>query len=146
LGGKANNASGYYKQDWNNFAPSVSFAWSPSLGDSWFSRLIGRDGKSVIRGGFRMTYDRIGSQLAVNFDLNNLAGFTSAQNINANTFDVTEDAVGPLFTGPNPNVRSLEFPGQSPIPQSLVFPLTVAADEDQRIETSLDDGITTPYN
>ena len=32
LGGKANNAAGYYKQDWNNFAPSISFAWSPNLG------------------------------------------------------------------------------------------------------------------
>ena len=53
-----------------------------------FGKVFGREGKSVIRGGFRMTYDRIGSQLAVNFDLNNLAGFTSARNINANTFDV----------------------------------------------------------
>ena len=147
LGGKANNAPGYYKQDWNNFAPSVSFAWSPNLGDNWLSRLIGRDGKSVIRGGFRMTYDRIGSQLAVNFDLNNLAGFTSARNINANTFDVTPADVGPLFNGFNPNVRVLPFPGSTgPIPPSLVFPLTVPSDEDQRIETSLDAGITTPYN
>ena len=32
LGGKANNAPGYYKQDWNNWAPSISFAWSPNLG------------------------------------------------------------------------------------------------------------------
>ncbi len=61
LGGKANNAPGYYKQDWNNWAPSVSFAWSPDLGDNWFGNVFGREGKSVIRGGFRMTYDRIGS-------------------------------------------------------------------------------------
>ena len=147
LGGKANNASGYYKQDLNNFAPSVSFAWSPDLGNNWFGKLFGRDNKSVIRGGFRMTYDRIGSQLAVNFDLNNLAGFTSARNINANTFDVTPDELGPLFSGPNPDVRILPFPGSTgPIPTSLNFPLTVPADEDQRIETSLDAGITTPYN
>src|SRR4029078_10871558 len=46
----------------------------------------------------------------------------------------------------NPNVRNLDFPGQGPIPSSLNFPLTVASDEDQRIETSLDAGITTPYN
>jgi hypothetical protein len=149
LGGKANNAPGYYEQDWNNFAPSVSVAWSPDFGNNWFGRLVGRENKSVIRGGFRMTYDRIGSQLAVNFDLNNLAGFTSARNINANTFDVccSEQDIGPLFTGSNPNVRALDFPGATgPIPPSLVFPLTVPADEDQRIETSLDAGITTPYN
>ena len=150
LGGKANDLPGYYKQDWNNFAPAVSLAWSPDLGNNWLGRLIGRNGKSVIRGGFRMTYDRIGSQLAVNFDLNNLAGFTSARNINANTFDVTDSrafGMGPLFTGFNPNVRSLTFPtATTPIPSTLVFPLTVAADEDQRIEVSLDDTITTPYN
>ena len=90
LGGKANNAPGYYEQDWNNWAPSVSFAWSPDFGDNLFGKLFGRNGKSVLRGGFRMTYDRIGSALAVNFDLNNLAGFTSARNINANTFDVID--------------------------------------------------------
>jgi carboxypeptidase family protein len=142
LGGKANNAPGYYKQDWNNWAPAVSFAWSPDLGP-----VLGSNGKSVIRGGFRMTYDRIGSALAVNFDLNNLAGFTSARNINANTFDVIAGELGPQFGGVNPDVRALPFPGSTgPIPTSLVFPLTVPADEDQRIETSLDQGITTPYN
>lgn len=147
LGGKANNAAGYYKQDWNNWAPSVSFAWSPDFGDNAFGKVFGRDGKGVLRGGFRMTYDRIGSALAVNFDLNNLAGFTSAQNINANTFDVIDGELGPLFSGSNPAVRTLPFPGAAgPIPTSLNFPLTVASDEDQRIEVSLDQGITTPYN
>jgi hypothetical protein len=142
LGGKANNGPGYYKQDWNNWAPSISFAWSPDLG-----KVLGRDGKSVIRGGFRMSYDRIGSALAVNFDLNNLAGFTSARNINANTFDVIDGTLGPQFTGFNPDVRVLPFPGATgPIPTTLNFPLTVPSDEDQRIETSLDQGITTPYN
>ena len=142
LGGKANNAPGYYKQDWNNWAPAVSFAWSPDLGP-----VLGSNGKSVIRGGFRMTYDRIGSALAVNFDLNNLAGFTSARNINANTFDVINGELGPEFGGLNPNVRTLPFPGANgPIPTSLAFPLTVPSDEDQRIETSLDQGISTPYN
>ncbi|HKO59731.1 MAG TPA: carboxypeptidase-like regulatory domain-containing protein [Pyrinomonadaceae bacterium] len=150
IGGKANGRPGYYEQDWNNFAPAISVAWSPDFGDNFLGRLIGREGKSVIRGGFRMSYDRIGSQLAVNFDLNNLAGFTSARNINANTYDVTAGGafgLGPLFTGFNPDVRSLDFPtAPGPIPGSLAFPLTVPSDEDQRIEVSLDDTITTPYN
>ena len=146
LGGKANNGPGYYDQDWNNFAPAVSVAWSPNF-NNWFGKVLGRDNKSVIRAGFRTSYDRIGSQLAVNFDLNSLAGFTAARNINANTFDVLPGTLGPQFTGFNPDVRSLDFPGASgPIPTNLTFPLTVPADEDQRIETSLDAGITTPYN
>jgi hypothetical protein len=147
LAGKANKAPGYYQQDWNNFAPSLSVAWSPDFGDNLFGRIIGRNGKSVVRGGFRMTYDRIGSQLAVNFDLNSLAGFTAARNINANTFDISGGALGPLFNGFNPNVRALPFPGSTgPIPSNLVFPLTVPADQDQRIEVSLDDTLKTPYN
>ena len=28
LSGKANDKPGFYKQDWNNFAPSVAVAWS----------------------------------------------------------------------------------------------------------------------
>ncbi len=143
LAGKANNAPGYYEQDWNNFAPSVAFAWSPDFGDNLFGRLFGRNGKSVIRGGFRMTYDRIGSQLAVNFDLNSVLGFTSGLGNAANTFNVS-DRLGPLFTGPDPSVRNQ--PQVGTIPTSLTFPLTIAANEDQRIEQSLDDSITTPYN
>jgi hypothetical protein len=142
LAGKANNRPGYYEQDWNNFGPSIAFAWSPNI-NNWFGRLIGRNGKSVIRGGFRMTYDRIGSQLAVNFDLNSVLGFTSGLGNAANTFNVS-DRLGPLFTGTNPSVRG--NPEVGTIAPTLTFPLTIAANEDQRIEQSLDDTLTTPHN
>lgn len=141
LAGKANDRPGYYKQDWNNFAPSIAFAWSPDLGDNFLGRLLGRKGKSVVRGGWRLTYDRIGSQLAVNFDLNSVLGFTGSQGNAANTFNVS-DRLGPLFTGPNPSVRG----NVGTIATSLAFPLTIAANEDQRIEQSLDDTLTTPNN
>lgn len=141
LAGKANNADGYYKQDWNNFAPSLAFAWSPDLGDNFLGKLFGRQGKGVLRGGWRLTYDRIGSQLAVNFDLNSVLGFTGGQGNSANTFNVS-DRLGPLFTGPNPNVRG----NVGTIANTLTFPLTIAANEDQRIEQSLDDTLTTPNN
>jgi hypothetical protein len=143
--GKANKRPGYYKQDWNNFAPTVSVAWSPDFGDNFFGRLLGRNGRSVIRGGYRITYDRIGSQLAVNFDLNNSLGFTSATGISANTFNVS-DRLAPLFTGGNPQVRPLLAGQGITFANSISFPLTTPADEDQRIEQSLDDTITTPYN
>lgn len=142
IAGKKNNRRGYYDQDWNNFAPAVAVAWSPDFGNNFLGRLIGRNGKSVIRGGYRLTYDRIGSQLAVTFDLNSTLGFHSNKTISANTFNVS-DRLGPLFTGFNPNVRAL--PGITIAP-SLSFPLTTPADEEQRIESSLDDTLTTPYN
>jgi hypothetical protein len=144
LAGKANGRPGYYNQDWNNFAPSIAFAWSPDFGDNVFGRLFGRRDKSVIRGGFRMSYDRIGSALAVDFDLNSVLGFSSTQTVSANTFNVS-DNLGPLFTGPNPPVRDL--PGLAGnFDTQLTFPLVVPADEAQRIEQSLDDTLKTPYN
>lgn len=141
LAGKKNGRPGYYEQDWNNFAPAVAFAWSPDFGDNFFGRVFGRNGKSVLRGGFRMTYDRIGSQLAVNFDLNSVLGFTGSLSNAANAFNVS-DRLGPPFTGFNPSVRG----NVDNIPNNLTFPLTIEANEDQRIEQSLDDNITTPYN
>ncbi len=141
LAGKVNNRPGYYDQDWNNFAPSISFAYSPKFSNSVLKALFG-DGKSTIRGGYRMTFDRIGSALAVAFDLNSTLGFSSAKGVSANTFNVGSNP-GPLFTGFGQSVRS--FPGIS-IPSSLSFPLQTPADEDQRIEASLDNRLTTPYN
>ncbi len=143
--GKANGRPGYYRQDWNNFAPTVSFAWSPDLGDNFLGRLVGRGGRSVIRAGYRLTYDRIGSQLAVNFDLNSSLGFSSERAIAANTFNVT-DRLGPLFTGQSADIRPLLLARGFSLPGSLAFPLTTPANEDQRIEQSLDDTIQTPYN
>lgn len=144
LSGKANGRPGFYKQDWNNFAPTVAFAWSPDLGDNFIGRLVGREGKSVLRGGFRMTYDRIGSQLAVNFDLNNQLGFASALSIPVNTYNVSTN-LAPLFTGGSINVRTL--PGiAGNFNSTLTFPLSQVVNQAERVETSLDDTITTPSN
>jgi hypothetical protein len=142
-GGKFYHKAGFYPQDWNNFAPSVAVAWSPNF-NNFLGKLLGRDDKSVFRGGLRMTYDHIGGQLAVNFDASNQLGFASALSIPVNTYNVTT-SFGPLYTGGAIDVRTFQgiagnFGGQ------LTFPLTQPSDQAQRIETSLDSAITTPYN
>ena len=143
LAGKANKRDGYYKQDWNNFAPSISAAWSPNFKGGLLKTIFGGDNKSTIRGGFRMTYDRIGSALAVAFDLNSTLGYSSTRSVAANTFNVS-NRLGPLFTGVGQNYRNL--PVVSPFPGTISFPLQTPPDEDLRIEQSLDDNLTTPYN
>jgi Carboxypeptidase regulatory-like domain len=144
LSGKANNKPGFYKQDWNNFAPVLAVAWSPEIPDNFWGKLIGRDGKAVFRAGFRTTYDRIGSALAVNFDLNNQLGFASALTIPVNTYNVSTK-LAPAFTGTIPDVRTL--PGiAGNFSNTISFPLNQPANGAERIETSLDDTITTPYN
>ena len=144
LSGKANDKPGFYKQDWNNFAPVFAVAWQPELPDNFWGKLIGREGKAVFRAGFRTTYDRIGSALTVNFDLNNQLGFASAQTIPVNTYNVST-RLAPAFTGTIPDVRTLPFIAGN-FSNTISFPLNQPANGAERIETSLDDTITTPIN
>src|SRR5262249_17308579 len=51
---------GYYEPDRNNFAPTIAFAYSPSRTEGILSKIFGGPGNSVVRGGFRVVYDRIG--------------------------------------------------------------------------------------
>jgi Carboxypeptidase regulatory-like domain len=140
LAGPANDRPGYYEWDKNNFQPRVAFAWSPNFENGTLKKLFGGAGKSVFRGGFAMINDHFGQQLAVQFDLNSTLGFSSSQVIAANTYNVT-DRPAPAFTNFNQNIRAL--PGIT-IPGKLTFPLTTPADEDQRIEESLDDTLVSP--
>ncbi|MGE3466883.1 MAG: hypothetical protein AB7J13_08110 [Pyrinomonadaceae bacterium] len=137
LGGPANNGPGFYEMDKNNFQPSVAVAWSPTWDNRFGRFLFGNEGDSVIRGGFRIANDYFGGQLAVSFDGLSTIGFTSSTGISANTYNVTTNP-GPLFTGFNQDVRAL--PG---IPAPLQR-FSTPADEDQRIESSLDSTIVSP--
>ena len=146
LAGPKNNRPGFYELDKNNFQPRVAFAWSPEFKTGFLSKLFGSAGASVIRGGFAITNDYFGQQLAVQFDSLNALGFSSAQTISANTFDVVPNADGllpPEFTSFNQNVRSLPLIN---VPANLTFPLTFPADEAQRIEFALDDSLISPTN
>ena len=140
--GPANGRPDMYAWDKNNFAPRVGFAWQPSFDNGVLQAIFGTGQKSVIRGGFSMAYDHIGSALAVTFDLNNMLGFSTSQEITANTYNVT-DRPGPLFTGYDQDIRTL--PGIV-IPSSLEFPLSQPADGEARIEWSLDDSLKSPVN
>jgi hypothetical protein len=55
VGGNAGQEGLFYKPDKNNFSPILSFAWSPRMENGFFGKLLG-DGKTVIRGAFRMSY------------------------------------------------------------------------------------------
>jgi hypothetical protein len=51
--------------DNNNFGPLFGFAYTPKFGKGWLS-----DGKTVIRGGFRVAFDEIFNNIPGNFALN----------------------------------------------------------------------------
>lgn len=54
-----------WKQDWNNFAPSIGLAWSPDSGNSAMRWFFGGPGKGVLRAGFSTSFVREGLTVAV---------------------------------------------------------------------------------
>jgi len=149
LAGPVNKKPGFYHLDTNNFQPRVSAAWSPNFKDGWLSKLFGKDNASVIRGGFAITNDYFGQQLAVSFDANNTLGFVSNYTTPPNTFNILDcnDPTicnpAPLLTGLGMNIQNL--PGVVP-PGRLTFPLSKPQDLSLQIEQSIDSGAQSPVN
>lgn len=56
IGGNAGGGNRFHKPDRNNFAPVVSFAWSPQFQNRLLGGLFSNDGRTVVRGGFRVSY------------------------------------------------------------------------------------------
>jgi hypothetical protein len=137
-----NKVDKLYDWDKNNFQPRIGVAWSPDFGDNWFGNFVGRGGKSVLRGGFAITNDYFGQQLAVTFNSQNTLGFASSTTTAANSFNVTTRPA-PLFTGFGQDVRGLPL---ITVPGALTFPLQRSANNSRRIESSLDGTLKSPIN
>ncbi|MFN2512334.1 MAG: carboxypeptidase regulatory-like domain-containing protein [Pyrinomonadaceae bacterium] len=137
-----NKVDKFYDWDKNNFQPRVAFAWSPDFGDNGFGNLVGRNGKSVLRGGFAITNDYFGQQLAVTFNSQNTLGFASSQTTPASTFNTTTN-LPPLFTGLGQDVRTLPT---IVVPGALTFPQQRPSNNARRIESSLDGTLSSPIN
>ncbi len=145
--GPSYDKPGFYSLDKNNFQPRIAAAWSPSFKNGFLKALFGGEGQSTIRGGFAITNDHFGEQLAVSFDALSTLGFTTENTISANTYD-TSGNPPPRFTGFGQPVRSL--PGLT-APNRFMTNVTagcLAGTEDcpQRIESSLDSTLVTPVN
>ena len=144
LSGPANNAAPLYNWDKNNFQPRVAVAWTPKFKSGFLGKIFGSHDESVIRGGFAITNDQYGEQLAVNFDLANAVGFVSNFTTSANTFCTNNAAcAAPRFTGFGQAVRPLP---RVVVPGKLTFPSQQPADGSRRIETSFDSKLVAPTN
>jgi hypothetical protein len=96
IGGNAGGGNRLYRTDKNNFAPVISFAWTPQFNNKFLGAVLGSDGRTVIRGGFRSSYvndDLVVSQsnsvglnqgLATTLSAINPATGTTALNARAN--------------------------------------------------------------
>jgi hypothetical protein len=107
-----------FKNDMNNFAPSVGVVWSPDA-DGFMGRLIGRGGDGVFRGGFSRAFIREGTLTVENsLGLNpgGAFGLGRATNGNANTILTT----GTLFRTPgNPNLVPPTFNSTPVFPRAV---------------------------
>jgi hypothetical protein len=142
LAGPKNGKPYMYPWDKNNFQPRFAVAYSPDFKEGFMAKLFGSNSESVLRGGFAVTNDYIGQQLAVRFDLNNSLGFVSSQTSPTNNCNFTT-RVCPLFTSYSMPVRNLTG---VIIPTRQSFPQQQPADLSLRIESSLDSAIVSPIN
>jgi Carboxypeptidase regulatory-like domain len=139
LAGPENGREGYYNWDYKNFGPRVAFAYAPNASSGLFGSLFG-SGKTAIRGGFGMVYDRIGAGLLNTFDQFGSFGL-STQLTNTTSPSV---ASAPRVTGLN------ELPTSNPLfPQAPPggFPFTPPDQEGGlAINWGLDNSIKTPFS
>lgn len=98
IGTNAGKEYRFYKTDWNNFAPSVSIAYTPNFSSGIGGKLFGSEGRTVIRAGYSHTY--VNDQLIT--ALNNT--ITSAGTGNVGLGRQTVIAIGPAGNN-NLNLR-----------------------------------------
>ena len=83
VGGNAGSTNGqFFKADKNNFGPTFSFAWSPNFKNGMMSRVFPGEGKTVLRGGYRISYNSDEYERAPDNALLNHTGLGS-QTVNA---------------------------------------------------------------
>jgi hypothetical protein len=131
--GPANGKSNYYPWDKKDFGPRVALAWAPRPSGGLFHSLFG-EGKTAIRAGFGMVYDRFGQGIADDFSqngsfglstqLSNPAGFLSPYNAprltSVNTIPTTDLNGNQIFLQAPPAVFPQTYPsGNFAIAHSL---------------------------
>jgi hypothetical protein len=102
-----------YNADYNNFAPSVGFAWNPSFKSGLLKTLFGGNTETVFRGGYSMAFVREGlSNLATVSGANPGGVFNADRNVVNNTLPI-----GSLLRDPS----TLQPPT---IPDTPAFPFS----------------------
>ncbi|HVM74006.1 MAG TPA: carboxypeptidase regulatory-like domain-containing protein [Candidatus Saccharimonadales bacterium] len=156
--GPANGGTtGYYGWDYKNLGPRVSFAWSPGYDDGLLGSVFGGAGRSSIRGGFGMVYDRVGEGLLDTFDANGAFGLsTSIPNAAASESVLCTPRItqinGPTSIPQFDNCPSADNPQGQPIfvpapPANFPVPFpSNPSPGSEAITWGLDNHIKTPYS
>lgn len=145
--GPANGGKkGYYNWDYHNLGPRIALAYSPKPKSGLLNSLFG-DGKSTIRAGFGIVYDRLGEGLLDTFDSNGSFGLATTL---TNPAGLQTAAGSARLTNVN-TIPTVNTDGETiftPAPEAT-FPLTFPNTLDSggfAIAWGLDDHIKTPYS
>ena len=138
LSGQANGRKPYWAWDYNDFAPRLALAWSPSSDKGILKTLLGGAGKTSVRGGYGIYYDHFGQGIVNTFDKTGTFGLTTSIGNQVGQFGV-DDA--PRFT----DLYTLPQSLLAPTPAGG-FPNTPFANTSPAIYWGLDDKLKTPYS
>ncbi|HTZ49821.1 MAG TPA: TonB-dependent receptor [Verrucomicrobiae bacterium] len=106
--GPANGGTeGYYGWDYKNLGPRVALAWAPGYDSGILGSIFGGAGKSSLRAGFGIVYDRIGEGLLDTFDQNGAFGLST----------LIPNAAASESVLCTPRVTAVSGPGVTAIPQ-----------------------------
>lgn len=128
--GANGNGKRFWKTDWDNFGPVVSFAWSPATENKFLSKLFPGGGRTVFRGGYRRSFVNDEFVRAADNALSGNAGLTSqltTAGLNARFSNVPAFAAPPLViptTYANNNALAGNFGTVFAIDPNLKVPST----------------------
>ncbi|MCU1239753.1 MAG: Cna B-type protein [Candidatus Acidoferrum typicum] len=140
--GPANGKPGYYSWDKKDFGPRVAFAWAPRFGSGLLGNVLGT-GKTTIRAGFGMVYDRFGQGIADDFGKNGSFGLSTQL---ANPAGFLSPYNAPRLTSIN-SIPTTDLNGNQIFLSAppAVFPQTYPQGN-FAIAHSIDAGIKSPYS
>ena len=107
LAGRANGLPDYYTPALNNFAPRVSFAFTPKWQDGFLGALAHKGGDMVIRGGYSLSFDHTGGGLATDAAATGGIGLLTLYSapIQIFTFDGVGQPRAPRVSGTGDNIN-----------------------------------------
>jgi hypothetical protein len=140
LGGKANNAQGMYKPSYNNFAPRVAFAYTPT-----------NSPKTVFNGGANLIFDRTVIN-AINFIQDQSSYLFQASN--SNIYGVTDPSQSLMNEPRFASINSIPTPPAVPVITTPYTPFVsgVGANAipnglaNNQFQTAIDPGLRNPYS
>jgi hypothetical protein len=114
----ASNGRPLYKDDYNNFAPTIGFAWSPESKHWLTTLLFGGAGKGSVRGGYSVAYVLDSISVFTNA-LETNAGFTRTITLNTTDLGIQSGANFTSFRNGFPRPAAPAF--QVPVSQAENF-------------------------